>query len=385
MEQLSLFSKEIERKPRPANIPAVPKTKDTQASYSVWGWLFQITAAIVLGLKYRKNMTKIKVEGKTEDIELYFSDRDPIYVQAKSTGKSSEENDNATAHCTAAMNTLINTTNIHKNKYSELIYISNYLNPLKLSEEIWRAMWKPEKTELFLASFEEDIPKEGQEYLLERIKAAQKQLMDGKYLYTTTYFSLKKLNVATLIFSRKNSIGQEENIKECRTLNNLIDKILESDHTGKLRESIEAELYRRYHNNATNFELMIKKEEICGIFIYKIIQEAPETYLEKYVPIFNQREVNTYADDFIVKQSQNIDVINKILSDFLTFDGQKYPTEAEKEEAFLEQESRDKELENYFPLSDNDEIRKECLKYLTYKILYKQQVITQTKKEFNIQ
>lgn len=131
MEQLSLFSKEIEKKPRPANIPAVPKTKDTQASYSVWGWLFQITAAIVLGLKYRKNMTKIKVEGKTEDIELYFSDRDPIYVQAKSTGKSIEENDNATAHCTAAMNTLINTTNIHKNKYSELIYISNYLNPLK--------------------------------------------------------------------------------------------------------------------------------------------------------------------------------------------------------------------------------------------------------------
>ena len=64
MEQLSLFSEEIKRNPRPANIPAVPKTKDTQASYSVWGWLFQITAAIVLGLKYRKNLTKIKVEGK---------------------------------------------------------------------------------------------------------------------------------------------------------------------------------------------------------------------------------------------------------------------------------------------------------------------------------
>ncbi|WP_289758541.1 hypothetical protein [Lactobacillus taiwanensis] len=269
MEQLSLFSEEIKRNPRPANIPAVPKTKDTQASYSVWGWLFQITAAIVLGLKYRKNLTKIKVEGKTEDIELYFSDRDPIYVQAKSTGKSIEGYNNVTDHCTAAMNTLINATNIHKNKYSELIYISNYLNPLRLSNEIWRAMWKPEKDELFLASFEEDIPKEGQEYLLKRIKAAQQQLINGKYLYTTTYFSLEKLVVATLIFSRKNSIDQEDNIKECATLNKLIDKILESDHTGKLRESIEAELYRRYHNNATNFELMIKKKKYAEFLFIK--------------------------------------------------------------------------------------------------------------------
>ena len=50
-EQLSLFSTDDlnskELKPE-------DKEKSTQASYSAWGWLFQVTAAIVMGLKYRK-------------------------------------------------------------------------------------------------------------------------------------------------------------------------------------------------------------------------------------------------------------------------------------------------------------------------------------------
>lgn len=56
-EQLSLFSTDDlnskELKPE-------DKEKNTQASYSAWGWLFQVTAAIVMGLKYRKNLTEMK-------------------------------------------------------------------------------------------------------------------------------------------------------------------------------------------------------------------------------------------------------------------------------------------------------------------------------------
>lgn len=380
-EQLSLFSTDDlnskELKPE-------DKEKNTQASYSAWGWLFQVTAAIVMGLKYRKNLTEMKVEGKTEDIELYFKDENPIYVQAKSTGKSIEDTSNATQHCTAALNTLINTSNIKKNKYSQLIYISNFLNPLKLTDEVWRALWKPNKDELLVQNYVSDIPQEGKIYLNERAKEAKKQLKNAGYLYTDNYFDWNKVSVATLIFSRKNEENLEDNIKECSVLNKLIDEILKRD-TNTLRDNIETDLYRRYGNNATNFKLTIKKNEICSLFIYKIVQGAPETYLEKNIPIFQQEDVETYAKGFIDEQSKNIEVINKILADFYEFDASKYTDEDKKLNAFIDQEGEDEQLKSYFPMNEKDEeIQKNCLRYLTYKILYKQRVIKDTREEFNI-
>lgn len=64
-EQLDLFEvSDLDSK----ELKPEDKEKNTQASYSAWGWLFQVTAAMVMGLKYRKNLTEMKVEGKTEDI-----------------------------------------------------------------------------------------------------------------------------------------------------------------------------------------------------------------------------------------------------------------------------------------------------------------------------
>lgn len=252
---------------------------------------------------------------------------------------------------------------------------------------MWRALWKPSKDELLVQNYISGIPKEGKDYLNERAEAAKTQLKDGGYLYTDNYFDWNKVSIATLIFSRKNEEDLEDNIKECAALNRLIDEILKSD-TNKLRDNIEAELYRRYVSNATNFKLMIKKNEICSLFIYKIVQGAPETYLEKKIPIFQQEDVETYAKGFIDEQSKNIEVINKILADFYDFyefDAPKYANEEEKLNAFIDQEGGDEELKSYFPMDEKDEeIQKSCLKYLTYKILYKQHAIKDTRKEFNL-
>ena len=44
--------------------------KSTNASASAFGWDFQSNAAIMLMLKNIKVATSVKVEGKTEDIEI---------------------------------------------------------------------------------------------------------------------------------------------------------------------------------------------------------------------------------------------------------------------------------------------------------------------------
>lgn len=85
LSQIESYS-DAEIKPvRPRNIPspASEKFKQTQVNYSVFGWQFQIVAAIVLSLIYRKKLMKVKVEGKTEDIELYLKNEDPIFIQRR--------------------------------------------------------------------------------------------------------------------------------------------------------------------------------------------------------------------------------------------------------------------------------------------------------------
>jgi uncharacterized protein YlxP (DUF503 family) len=51
---------------------------------SAFGWDFQVNAAIVLMLKNIKQATAVKVEGATDDIEIYLKNGNVVYSQAKS-------------------------------------------------------------------------------------------------------------------------------------------------------------------------------------------------------------------------------------------------------------------------------------------------------------
>ena len=53
------------------------------ASYSLFGWDFQINAAIYIFLNNIKDIERIRVEGKLQDIELIRRDGSKIYAQAK--------------------------------------------------------------------------------------------------------------------------------------------------------------------------------------------------------------------------------------------------------------------------------------------------------------
>lgn len=100
----------------------------TQASATVFGFQFQINAAIYLMLKYFSTFEKIKVEGKQEDIELTLSDSKKIYAQAKSKEFPTKDNNGHSEKLKEALKTLseINDKNQH-----ELMYISNLEdNPL---------------------------------------------------------------------------------------------------------------------------------------------------------------------------------------------------------------------------------------------------------------
>jgi len=99
----------------------------TNSSDSLFGWDFQINAAIVLMLENVAEVNKVRVEGATEDIEITTTDGGKVYSQAKSFVDPTNSK-NSRQKLTAGLTTL---NGAAKDKNSvKLVYITNSNNPL---------------------------------------------------------------------------------------------------------------------------------------------------------------------------------------------------------------------------------------------------------------
>lgn len=100
----------------------------TQASATIFGFQFQINAAIYLMLKYFSDFDQMKIEGSQEDIELFMHNNKKIYAQAKSKEFPTKDNKGHSEKLRDALRTLSNVED--KGNY-DLMYISNLEeNPL---------------------------------------------------------------------------------------------------------------------------------------------------------------------------------------------------------------------------------------------------------------
>ncbi|WP_338627275.1 hypothetical protein QJR52_02760 [Clostridium baratii] len=98
------------------------------ATASAFGWDFQCNAAIVFMLENIDFIDSIRVEGKTEDIEMTCNDGKKIYGQAKSIVKY-DDYDNVLKCLKKSLKTLNEASkNIDTKK---LIYVTNTPNPFK--------------------------------------------------------------------------------------------------------------------------------------------------------------------------------------------------------------------------------------------------------------
>lgn len=99
----------------------------TNASDSIFGWDFQINAAIVLMLEDIKNVQKVRVEGKTEDIEITLTDGNLIFSQAKALFDPSSTK-NVRKKLSDGLGTLNQAAK--QSGACKLIYITNAYDPL---------------------------------------------------------------------------------------------------------------------------------------------------------------------------------------------------------------------------------------------------------------
>jgi hypothetical protein len=109
--------------------------KSSNASASAFGWDFQCNAAIMLMLKNIEKASDVKVEGKTEDIEITFSDGKMLFSQAKAVvnpddySNSKEKLKNGLRTLNKAAKTM---------DANQLVFVTNSPNPFNVIKTMYR-------------------------------------------------------------------------------------------------------------------------------------------------------------------------------------------------------------------------------------------------------
>lgn len=295
--EISLFPEGTseEKKPRAREIPAY---KNTEASASVFGWRFQVIAGIIFSLKNIKELKAVEIEGLTEDIELDFENKEPEYIQAKSV-QYDYINAKNSRKATDAMNTLINTSNLTKGKYSKLVYVANFRNPLSLSENMLKAIWEPSMLKPFIRPYS-SLPKEAKDFVDKRIEGAQKQLA-GDYLATTDYFFKDKLYISTILLNPDEGDPTRFDVLE-ETLKCFFQDLKVNVPFVKII-GVKNMLITFYLQNAGSKANSLKhhsitKKDLIWQIIFELIKDIPDEFL-KIVPLGMENEIDIYAERFI--------------------------------------------------------------------------------------
>ena len=120
-----------------------------RANAVVFGFDFQINAAIVLMLENIKELDSLRLEGNYEDIELKLTDDTYILAQAKAVVDSSSDFRNVRSNLKKALTSL--SEGAEKVKVKKLIFITNSHNPFN-DDESRGAFWGTGSKRLFNTS-----------------------------------------------------------------------------------------------------------------------------------------------------------------------------------------------------------------------------------------
>ena len=103
--------------------------KDRRANAVVFGFDFQVNAAIVLMLENIEDLKSLRLEGNFEDVELELANNQYILAQAKAVERASSDFHNVRANLQKSLTSL--SEGEKRVDAQKLILITNSPNPLK--------------------------------------------------------------------------------------------------------------------------------------------------------------------------------------------------------------------------------------------------------------
>lgn len=269
---------------------------NSNATPSIFGWQFQLNAALVVMLENIKDVEAARVEGATEDIEVTLTSGNKIYSQVKAV--SEEYNySRVKEKLEAALRTLDNAAK--QPDCEQLIYITNTANPFGNIRTISSFSQHTHRT------FDE-LPSQCQNYVNKIITSKKLQNIDTS-----------KLSVHIIPFFTDNPLEKYKTVRSVveRFLYNISRRI-----TGISDELIEI-WHEEFLENAATFDqdVTIKRETLVWPIIVLQSQLYPDEDLLDEYDTSDVEAVMVGYKEFINNKVERFDFSVKVLNDYMSF------------------------------------------------------------------
>lgn len=333
--------------------------KKRNASFSAFGWDFQVNAAIVLMLENIEEVDKVRVEGTTEDIELTLTSGKKIYSQAKSVVNASNDFSNVRGKMSDALESLADAYKVGDSK--QLIYVTNSPNPF--NDESTRSVFYGASKRSF-----NDLPSSCRETIEKMVS----QLADG--------LDTNQLLVRVIPFETDDLTERYKEVK--RVVDEFIYEVA-PNYPGMGRQVLEI-WQKELFQNATqkNIELTISKKQLVWTIIVLTtdVEKNESEYLEEVDSCDYHEIVRTYKN-LINTCTERFEFATKIISDYNTYEYQ--GRTKDKLYDFI-----NNQWENYLDeFEDNqidEEIKEQIIKIILFNVLKQKWTVNSIKKKVKL-
>lgn len=334
--------------------------KDRRAHAVLFGFDFQVNAAIVLMLENIKELKALRLEGNHEDIEITLDEGKKIFAQAKAVERASSDFNNVRANLKSALTTLSEANQQVNTK--QLIFITNSPNPFK-DDESRSIFWAPTRRTF------ETLPPSAQEIIKGYLSKIDNPLDVDKF---------------TVQFFHFETDDEEERYKVViQVINDFIGGLNVSTSPGlgkKLLQVWHSDIF--VNGSTSNADIVLDKKKIIWpiIVLETEISKIDENFIEQFDLGVYDEVVRLYGDT-IDSCCERIDFFSKVLYDFKDFSCDKTPMEKCLE--FVN--STWNNYKDEFDVSGIDDETLEALtKVVLYNVVRRRIVINRIKQEVNL-
>lgn len=265
------------------------------ASYTLFGWDFQVNAAIFIFLKNLKDIDKVRLEGKLQDIEFIKKDKSKIFAQAKSIYRY-DDYANVISNLKSALQSLDDAQSKDP-LCNEVIYVTNTPNPFNKD-----------------MGFFGGVTKTNYDGLPNSCKAivdsiSKKQSLDS--------LNKQQFSIQIIPFHGDDLDNRYKYIKE------LINEFLAN--LGLSTSGFAPSLLQVWHNeifkNGTipNTEIYIKKSELIWPLVLLVTDQASDDWLSQELDEGVYEEVKTKYRNIINNAADRFETYTKVVSDYRDF------------------------------------------------------------------
>lgn len=330
------------------------------AAPSLFGWDFQVNAAIAILIDNINEVDKVRLEGDKQDIEITLSNKEKIYAQAKSVEKPGDYS-NVKKHLTDALNSLNETAHGDSEVIRQFIYITNSENPMGNMQTVSQ----------FIG------PYIRQAYTQLTDKA--KKIVDDALSKAENEVVIDRDKLFVYILQFQNGVSPKDryvNIK--RIVDEFVETIIENRNGigGKVLDVWQKELL--LNGSVSNTCITLDKKQFTWIIVVKALENSLQdnSFYDKF-DISEVQHVQEHFNTFINNSVVRFEFITAVLSDFNDFK----PVERNKKTVeFIEEKWRDYIVQ--FALDKLDSDTQEILvKTILARIIYQSSTINRMKEK----